>query len=202
MSIENQVLKVTGEKIECLLMSENAIQLLSSECATADEFNAAWTKKLSLATKSEIAYKSIKSITKEEGEDHIVVKSGMVGEQHLTFQNADDLQSFYAFFQNEKGFVKTEETMPALKSAMPYVWGLVGTLAATGLGYYLSVADDAPQEGSTRSARRGRMVQWVVDTLGTTGILLLGFGISAYVAYMIWSRYKNPPMQTRLVPAV
>jgi hypothetical protein len=198
MTITNQLFKATGEKIECILLTEDAIQLLSKECATPNEFNEAWNKKLTLATKAEIALKDIKSITKEEGEDHIVIKSGKFGEYHLTFQNADELQAFFAFFQNERGFVISEEAMSPMKSAMPYVWGLVATFVVTGLGYFLSISGDE----HTGSVRKGRWVLSLVEMLGSTGVLLLGFAISAYVGYMIRSRYQNPPMQTRLVPAV
>jgi hypothetical protein len=201
--VSKQVIKVSGEKIESLLITDNALQLLSSSCATAEEFNATWTKSLTLATKTEILFDAIKSITKEEGEDNIVITSkglaGMSKETQVTFDNPNDLDGFYSFFQNDKGFVRTDESLSPFKSAMPFVYGLLITLAVTGFGYYLSIQDEPTTESSGRA--KGRFIMAIVRMLGTTGVLLLGFAISAYVAYMIWTRYKNPPVQTKLVPA-
>ncbi len=207
MSVLNQVIPVSGEKIESLLMNDNALQLLSSTQASVEEFNAAWTKTLSLATKTEIAYESIKTITKEDGEDNIVIKykgtMGMPSESQITFTNPTDLDAFFTFFQENKGFTRTDEALSPFKSALPYIFGLAITLGATAFGYYMADAAEHGEpepDGNTRSARKGRFVRMIAETLGTKGVLLLGLAISAYVVYMILQRYKKPPVQTKLVP--
>jgi hypothetical protein len=207
MSLLNQVIPVSGEKIESLLIGDNALQLLSSEQNSVEEFNAAWTKTLTLATKTDIAFDGIKSITKEDGEDHIVVNykggMGLPKECKITFTNPTDLGEFFTFFQESKGFTRTDEALSPFKSTLPYLFGLAVTLGVTAFGYYL--ADGAEHgepepEGNTRGARKGRFYRMIAETLGTKGVLLLGLAISAYVVYMIVQHYKKPPVQTKLVP--
>jgi hypothetical protein len=208
MSISNQVIKVSGEKVECIVLADNAIQLMSKAFGTIAEFNEAWNKTLTLATKSEIKYDAIKSISKEEGEDEVIIKykglAGMTSEEKLTFPNSNDKDAFYNFFQTEKGFVRTDETMSPVKSALPYLGGLGIALLATAYGYYQSIEmaseQFVEQDGYSRAARKGRFLNSIIETLGTNGVLLLGLGVSAYIAYMVWNRYKNPPVQTKLIP--
>ncbi len=204
----NQVIKVSGEKLECLVLAEGAIQLMCKLVASIDEFNELWNKKLTLVTKNEIIYEDIKSISKEEGEEQILIKSklalGIPGETNVTFDNPEDRESFYHFFQTEKGFIRTDDTLSPFKSAMPYIGGLALSLGATTFGYYRSLqmvgGELSDPEGHSRSDRRERMLNSIIETLGSNGILALGLSISAYIAYKIWDRYKNPPVQTKLVP--
>lgn len=208
MSISNQVIKVSGEKVECIVLADNTIQLMSKAFETVAEFNEAWNKTLTLATKSEIKYDAIKSISKEEGEDEVVIKykglAGMTSEEKLTFTSSTDKDAFYSFFQTEKGFVRTDEVMSPVKSALPYLGGLGIALLATGYGYYQSIemasGQFIEQEGYSRSVRKSNFINSIIETLGTNGVLLVGLGISTYITYMVWNRYKNPPVQTKLIP--
>jgi hypothetical protein len=210
MSISNKIINVSGEKLECIVLAETAIQLMSKSFASIEEFNETWNKTLTLVTKSEIKYEDIKSISKEEGEEEITIHTkgmlGMAGERKMTFANPDEREAFYQFFQTQKGFVRTDETLSPLKSAMPYLGGLALTLLATAYGYYLSSqmasGEFVEELGASRGARRGRLISNIVEMLGTNGVLALGLGISAYIVYKIWDRYKNPPVQTKLVPGV
>jgi hypothetical protein len=208
MSIKNQIIRASGNKVECLVLAENTIQLMSKVFNSLDEFNEAWNKTLTLATKSEIKYDAIKSISKEEGEDEVLIKykglAGMTSEEKLTFPKSSDRDAFYDFFQTEKGFVRTDETMSPLKSVMPYLGGLGVTLLATAYGYYQSVemanGQFIMEDGYSRAARRRNFIDSIIGMLGTNGVLLLGLGISVYIGYLIWNRYKNPPVHTLLIP--
>ena len=208
MSISNKVIKISGSNVERMVLGENAIQLMSKSGETLEEFNETWNKTMTLATKREIKYNSIKSITKEEGEDELKIKykgiAGVANSEKLSFLESNDKDEFYNFLQSEKGFLKTEEKMLPIKSALPYLGGLALTLFLTAFGYYQSIelatGNAVELEGYSRAARRERFFNSIIETLGTNGVLLLGIAISAYTAYMIWKRYKNPPVQTQFMP--
>lgn len=208
MSISNNVIKISGSNVERMVLGENAIQLMSKSGETLEEFNETWNKTMTLATKREIKYNSIKSITKEEGEDELEIKykgiAGVANSEKLSFLESNDKDEFYNFLQSEKGFLKTEEKMSPIKSALPYLGGLALTLFLTAFGYYQSIelatGNAVELEGYSRAARRERFFNSIIETLGTNGVLLLGIAISAYTAYMIWKRYKNPPVQTQFMP--
>ena len=208
MSISNKVIKISGSNVERMVLGENAIQLMSKSGETLEEFNETWNKTMTMATKREIKYNSIKSITKEEGEDELKIKykgiAGVANSEKLSFLESNDKDEFYNFLQSEKGFLKTEEKMSPIKSALPYLGGLALTLFLTAFGYYQSIelatGNAVELEGYSRAARRERFFNSIIETLGTNGVLLLGIAISAYTAYMIWKRYKNPPVQTQFMP--
>jgi hypothetical protein len=63
MSISNQVFKISGEKAESLVVAENALQIMSSAYNDIHSFNETWNKKITLVTKAEIKFDTIKSIT-------------------------------------------------------------------------------------------------------------------------------------------
>ena len=208
MSISNKVIKISGSNVERMVLGENAIQLMSKSGETLEEFNETWNKTMTMATKREIKYNSIKSIIKEEGEEEVEIKykgiAGVTNSEKLSFLESNDKDEFYNFLQSEKGFLKTEEKMSPIKSALPYLGGLALTLFLTAFGYYQSIelatGNAVELEGYSRAARRERFFNSIIETLGTNGVLLLGIAISAYTAYMIWKRYKNPPVQTQFMP--
>ena len=208
MNISNKGIKISGSNVERIELGENAIHLMSKSGETLEEFNETWNKTMTLATKREIKYNSIKSITKEEGEDELEIKykgiAGVANSEKLSFLESNDKDEFYNFLQSEKGFLKTEEKMSPIKSALPYLGGLALTLFLTAFGYYQSIelatGNAVELEGYSRAARRERFFNSIIETLGTNGVLLLGIAISAYTAYMIWKRYKNPPVQTQFMP--
>lgn len=206
MSISNQVFKISGEKAESLVIAENALQIMSSAYNDINSFNEAWNKKITLVTKAEIKFDTIKSITQEDGENDIVVKyKGMAGigsERKFSFDNPSDLADFYAFFQQEKGYTRTDENLSPIKAITPSLLGLAITIAVTLYGYTQAASMAAgtyvASEGGSRGARRGRFLDSIFGMLGTTGVLLVGIAISAYFGYTIWNRYKNPPVQIKL----
>jgi hypothetical protein len=208
MNIENQVLKAGAEKVESLVLAENAIQLSSSAFDSIDEFNAAWVKTLTLATKTEIKYDAIKSIAKEEGESEVSIKykglAGIMSSVKLKFPIASELDAFYDYFQSKKGFVRTDEALSPIKSALPYLGGLALTLFIATYAFFQASSMEAgtyvSDTSGSRSARKGEFINSIIGMLGSTGVILLGLGVSAYIGYMIWTRFKNPPIQTLLVP--
>jgi hypothetical protein len=203
MSISNQVIKISGEKKECLLLTESSIQFLSKPFDSIEDFNEAWNKTLTLVTKSELKYEKIKSIIKEEGEEGIVISGGMMTEYKFTFVKESDREAFYSFFQ-ERGFIKTDEKMSIFKAVGIYVFELLMFLAATIYGYYAAMDMENGMyveiTGGDKGSRNRRFFEGIVSMLGVNGVLLIGTSICLYFCYIIWKRYKNPPSQTKLVP--
>lgn len=208
MNIQNQPIKVSGEKIECLVVGENSIQLADKAFSSIEEFNETWNKTMTLVSKSEIKYESIKSISKEENEDEVVVKAsgamGIPSETKFAFVNNSNKDAFFNFFQGQKSFIRTDDTLSPMKSAMPYIWGLLASIAISSYAFFEAMSMNAgtfvATEGNSRGARKSRFFDSIIEMLGTNGVLLLGLGASAFIGYLAWKRFKNPPMQTKLVP--
>ena len=64
----DKVFSISGNKISAFILDENSLKFSSSSSETVDTFREAFAKKLSLATKVEIKYDTIKSIKKEDND--------------------------------------------------------------------------------------------------------------------------------------
>ena len=203
MNLRGKLFNVSGNKIESLLIVDNALLFSSKSFLNADEFNQAWSKSLTLATKAEVKYDAIKSITKEDADDDIKIKYkgslGMPGEAVFHFTDKNDTETFYAFLVNELYFKKSEERLSPMKAVLPSLLGLAVTLAITIFAHFQSVAI-ANGTAEESSSRRTRSFNTIVELLGTTGVWIVGMSISLFIAYKIWKRFTNPPVQTKLLP--
>ena len=198
-----KVFKVTGNKISNLIFDESSLKFSSQENNSYSEFQDSWNKKLSLATKVEVKYESIKSIKKEENDDDILIKyktfAGIPSECEFSFIEKSDYDIFFNFFENNKNFVKNNETLTPFKAIRNYIFGLIVTIGLTIFSYYqaVSISNGTAEE---IDSRKGRMFQNIISILGDKGVILIGTAISAFILYKIWTRFKNPPSQIILLP--
>ena len=205
MSISTKVVKVSGEKIESLVLAENELQLINKQFSTIEEFNEQWSKKLTLTTKNKIEYSDIKGITKEDAEEDVVVKysGGMriTKECKIQFADIQDREDFYSFLQEQKGFTKTEEQLSSFQASKSL---LITLLVVTGIAifaYFQAIEVASPDfvenNDTGRSAGKARLFHSIVRFLGPNGVLLIGIALVGFLAYKIWNRYKNPPTQIK-----
>lgn len=98
----NKVFSITGNKISSLITDEISLKFSSSTSDSVDTFREAFAKKLSLATKVEIKYDSIKSIKKEDNDKDVLIKYktfvGIVSDCEFSFNDMADYETFFTFF--------------------------------------------------------------------------------------------------------
>jgi hypothetical protein len=200
----NQVFSVNGNKISSLVADDNSLKFSSQNShATVDEFLAAWQKKLSLATKVEIKYDSIKSVQKEDNAKSIIVKyrtwAGFTSDCQFSFSNEQDYEVFFHFLEKERYFIRTHETLTPFKAIKTHAIGLAITIAITIFSYYqsLAIANGTVEEEHNA---KSRLFNALIGLLGDKGVLAAGASIACYLLYKIWLRFKNPPNQTRFIP--
>ena len=206
MDISNQVFKISGEKAGSLVVAENALQIMSRAYNDINSFNAAWNKKITLVAKAEIKFDTIKYITLEDGQGDIVVTykdtDDSDGERKFRFDNSCGLEDFYTFFQQEKGYIRSEENVPPMKAIAPSLLGLILTIVITGYGYSKAASMEAgtyaANEGKSGGSKRGRFFDSIFGMLGTKGVLFFGTAIATYFGCTMWNKYKNPPVQIKL----
>ena len=207
MSITTKVIEVSGEKIESLVLAENELQLLNKSFTKIEEFNEQWNKKLTLTTKNKIEYSDIKSITKEDSEDEVVVNySGSLGISKtikIQFTYEQDREDFYSFLQEQKGFTKSEERLSSLQASKSLLISLAIVTAVSIFAYFQAVEVASPDfienDDTGRSARKARFFHSIVRFLGPNGVLLVALALMGFIGYQIWKRYKNPPLQLKFV---
>ena len=204
MNLRGGLFKVSGNKIESLLVADNALLFSSKSYLHAHEFKQAWSKSLTLATKVEVKYDAIKSVIKEDADDDIRIKYkgtlGIPSEAVFSFADKDDTDAFYDFLVKELSFQKSEERLSPTKAVLPNLLALLITVAITIVAHYQSIAianGTADESGS----RRSRSFNNIIELLGTKGVWIVGISITLFIAYKIWKRFTNPPVQIKLLPA-
>jgi hypothetical protein len=199
----NKVFSITGNKISTFITDEESLKFSSSTHNTVAEFKEAFAKKLSLATKFEIKYSSIKSIKKEDNDKDILIfyktSIGIPTNCEFSFSDPDDYEIFFNFLEKEKYFSKQHETLTPIKANTNYLIGLLATIAFTIFAYYQAVEITNGTIEETHS-RKTKLFYNVIKLLGDKGVIVVGTLIAAYLVYNIWQRFSNPPNQTKFLP--
>ena len=199
----DKVYSVSGNKISSAIIDENSLKFSSATFKTVDAFREAFAKKLSLSTKVEIKYDSIKHIRKEENDDEVTItyknSLGLPVDCEFSFNGAADCEEFFTFFEKQKQFTKSHETLTPFKAVRNYGIGLIATIGFTIFSYFqaIDIANGVAEEAHSRKAR---LFYNVVGLLGDKGVLAVGGLVSCFLIYKIWTRFSNPPGQIKLLP--
>lgn len=199
----DKVFSISGNKISAFILDENSLKFSSSYSETVDTFREAFAKKLSLATKIEIKYDTIKSIKKEDNDKDILIKYktvvGITSDCEFSFSDPTDYERFFIFFEKERYFTRSHETLTPFRAIRNHLIGLIATIGFTIFTYYqaIEIANGTVEEATSGKVRT---FNYVVGLLGDKWILAIGSTISVYLIYKIWKRFSNPPNQVRLLP--
>lgn len=199
----DKVFLITGNKVSSLITDENSLKFSSATAESVQSFKEAFAKKLSLSTKLEIKYDSIKHIRKEDGDKDVIIlykkALGIPMDCEFSFKDSADYDTFFTFFEKEKSFIKSHEALKPLLAIRNYGIGLIVTLVVTVFSYYqaLAITDGTAEEAHSGKAR---LFFHVVELLGDKGVLAIGGLLSCFLAYKVWTRFSNPPTQIKLTP--
>ena len=182
----NKVFSITGNKISSFITDGNSLKFSSSTFETVDSFREAFAKKLSLATKVEIKYDAINSIKKEDNAKDILIKYktsiGIPSDCEFSFTDAADYETFFTFFEKERYFTKSYETLTPIRAIRNYLIGLLATIGFTVFIYYqaIEIVTGTVEEYNSGKAR---IFNNIVELLGDKGVLAIGTLISSYLIY-------------------
>jgi hypothetical protein len=199
----NQVFPVNGNKISSFVADTDSLKFSSSRFDSVDEFLTSFGKKLSLATKVEIKYDSIKAVQKEDNDKTVAIKykaiAGITNSCEFSFNNETDYEVFFNYLEKERYFKRTNETLAPFKAIRSYILGLLLTIGLTIFAWYqaIGIANGTLEDSGNRKTR---LFNSLVGLLGDKGVLAVGAAIAAWLLYKIWSRYSNPPNQLKLMP--
>jgi hypothetical protein len=199
----NRVFAVSGNKIASLVVGETSLMFSSKSFSSLEEFNESWSKKLSMATKVEVKFDSIKSVKKEDGDEDISISyktfAGITGSCVFSFSDPASYDTFFGYLQKERYYTKTQEQLSPFKAVSSHLIGLVVTIGITVFAY-LEALKLAAGTAEVSGSRKARLFNTIVETLGDKGVLITGGLICAFIAYKIWTRFSNPPGQVKFLP--
>lgn len=200
----DKVFPITSKKLSAFIVDEQSILFSSQRKNSFDAFKEEFAKKITLATKHEVKYEEIISITKEESEFnlHLSYKGtlGITNELEFTFSNADDYEVFLTYLEQKRFFTRTYETLSPFNAIRSQLIWLFISILITIFSYDRAI--DIAKEGVDESARgRFRLYSYLIEFLGDKGVIAVGSIVIMYLGYNIWKRYSNPPRQMRMMPA-
>jgi|GEM_PF-2254634 len=203
-TIPNQVFPISGNKVQSLLIDDQSLRLSGGQFDFPEDFEKGWQKKWTTNAKLKVSHRSIRSITKEDGElrIRIVYRTyvGIPGECEFNFYDPATAAAFLLYMEKEQYFTYTHEKMSGFRAVWRYVLGLAFTIAMTGLCRYL--LEDAKHGGKEGSGDyKERIFFYLLGILGTKGILAVGIAVCAYIGVKIAKRAGDPPFRTKLVRA-
>ncbi|MFN8357377.1 MAG: hypothetical protein U0Y10_23170 [Spirosomataceae bacterium] len=201
----NKVFFITGNKIASMIADENSLRFSSKRFETIEAFQETFNKKLSLDTKVEINYESIKVVKKEDKAPEVVIiyKSaiGVPMDCEFSFVDWADYQRFFAFLEKEKYFSRSYGKMTPLRAIQNYVIGLLATIAFT-LFTYTEAIDLANGTATEVHTGKAKLFNYLIEFIGAKGVVILGMLLAGYLVYMIWKRFVNPPHQVTFRPPI
>lgn len=204
MSLTTRLFKVSGSKIQSLYIADTGLQFSSNYVAKSEEeFIEFWNKKITLATKVDVPFDKIKSVTKEDAGKEIMIKYkaalGIGQECEFSFNNDTDVEVLFNHLTTTQYFTRSEERLTPFKAVLRYSLSFAFVVAITIFCYYEAMAI-ANGKADEPSGGKAKLFMGLIGFLGDKGVLVVGIAILGYLGFKIVTRFKNPPQQTKLLP--
>ncbi|MFC4230889.1 hypothetical protein ACFOW1_03230 [Parasediminibacterium paludis] len=203
MSLTTRLFKVSGSKIQSLYIADSGLHFSSNKFDAEEDFEQSWGKTLTLATKIEIPFDKIKSVTKEDAAKELSIKYkavlGIGSDCEFSFVDNSNVEVLFNHLQAEHYFTRSEAQLSPFGAIWKHLLGLALVAGVTVFSYNeaLAMANGAAYEPSTG---RARLFMRLIELLGDKGVLVVGIAIAGYIGYKLVTRFKNPPIQIKLLP--
>lgn len=195
--MKNQVVKIENTLWKSVMIAEDSVYLSSSKEKSAEAFEKSIEKSGMLSKTEAIPFASISGVNFNESSDtaSISYTNAKGKAKDLKLQIGDDEISnqFGEFLGQELGLARTETQEGTLK---PLLLNALYLVIAIGATIFLGTMDGSEEidtdSGSRKSQRNKAIFKFLYETLGPTGIIIVGSLISLYLGYRLYNRYKNP----------
>lgn len=194
--MENQIFKLESKMVKSMLLKDDEIWFSVDEVESLEKFDnqihnpgrLQRAYKVPLSTINEVSYNE----ASESAKFKYTNEKGKV--KKVTIDLGDEFLSnqFGEHLGEKLGLNKSTKQEGQLKPLLLNGSFLLVAVLAT---YSLGTMEDTSQltkYRSIRSMRSGAIAKTIVDTIGQTGVLIIGGLISLYLAYQLYNRFKNP----------
>jgi hypothetical protein len=203
MRIENTVIKISGDKLGALLVTEDSMLFSSQYCVSPEEFKINWNKKLSLAITFNVKYAKVKSVVKNDDEPEVKVNYRSIinvpSQLEFTFNEKVEEKIFFTYLEKEQYFIKNQFRLSKFKAILPYLLGILLVVLSVAVSHY-SLTDLQVEKVYVKPDSKTMLFNKLISYLGFKGIWAIGILISIFIITKITKRFKNPPQQTKLIP--
>lgn len=194
--MKNHIFYIKSVPWESLAITDNEIWLSSSKVRSLDKFEEGVNKTGMMKTTYAYSLSTISEVAYNESTESVKIRyrneKGKDKKLNMDFGDEDLSNEFGQWLGEYLNLTKSEKKENQLKKLLEYLFLLVLTIGGT---YFLATMEDTSgltDSSSRRTRNRGAFLKLIVDTIGQTGVIIVGALISAYLIYQLYTRYTNP----------
>ena len=194
--MENQIFEVGAGISKSMLLRDDEIWFSQDNVRNLEKFEKAVNKTGMLQSAYKVPLSAINEVSYNEASESAKIKytneKGKEKKLNIGFGDAAISNQFGKHLGEKLGFSKSSTQEGQLKPLL--LNGLYLALAIGGT-FLFGMMDDTSQitESSRRKGSGARAImKLVVDTIGQTGVFIVGGLISLFFAYQLYKRFKNP----------
>ena len=194
--MENQIISVKSTFWKSLVVRDNELWLSQNNVSNLEKFEKGIHQ--TGLMKSAYAYplESITEVSFNEASEAIKLRyideKGKNKKMSFEFGDVELSNHFGHFLGAKNRFAKSEKQESQTKYLM--LNGLYLFVAVAMTAWLYSMDDFSDFGDSAKGKRRGMamLIQSILETIGHTGILLIGILSTAYLGYNLYKRFQNP----------
>lgn len=184
--------------MESFTLRENEIWISQNKVRSIEKFEKAVLNTGMLKSAYSIPLDKVYEVKFNEGDESLLIRYVNEKEKNKKLNIAFDDEPFsnkVGVYLGEKlGFSKQVEVESKIKPLL--INGLI-LLFSIGATVVFGLMEDPGAEvdvdsGSRRNRGGRQLMKFLFETIGQTGVIILGTAISLYLAYQLYQRYKSP----------
>lgn len=194
--MENQIITIESTFYKSLAIKGDELWLSANKEADFGTFENGINKTGLMKAAYAYPLSSITEISFNEATESIKLRyedeNGKLKKLNLKFEDKDFSNQFGDYLGEKLGMTRSQEQERQWK---PLLMNLFYLIVAIGGTYATAMIDDTEEltdGGSRKSRSRGAILKLIVDTVGQTGVIIIGSLISLYLIYRLYTRFKNP----------
>ena len=194
--MENQIFAIESTLWKSLLLKDDELWLSQNKVSSLEKFESAVQKTGMLKSAYAYPLSSISEISFNEASESVKLKyqneKGKQKKLNIGF-GEETLSNQFGHYLGEKlGLAKSQKQESQLK---PLLLNLVYIIITVGATFFLATMEDSSEltdSGSRRNRNKGALMKMLVDTVGQTGVIIIGSLIAVFLIYRLYKRFKNP----------
>lgn len=194
--MENQIFIIDSTWWKSVVLKDNELWLSQGKVSSLEKFEKALQKtgmmknaySYPLSSVSEVSYneasESVKLIYKdEEGKDKKL---------KMNFGDRELSNNFGRFLGEKLEMTKSQQQEGHTKPLLLNLFYLLVTIGCTISVLAIDDSTDLSDGGTRRSRRNKAFLKMILDTIGQTGVIIIGTLVSIYLIHKLYKRYKTP----------
>lgn len=194
--MENQIFEVAATFYKSLVLKNDELWVSQNKISNLEKFEKAVNNTGMMKSAFAIPFSTISEISFNEASESAKIKyyneKGKEKKLNIGFGDMTTSNQFGNYLGGKLGFKKSSKQEGQLK---PLLLNALYLIIAIGGTFLFGMMDDTSQitESTRRKGSGARAIlKLVIDSIGQTGVFIVGGLISLYLAYQLYKRFKNP----------